>query len=331
MVFDLQIDSDSDLPAYRQLMEAAVEAIRSERLAPGTKLPGERALATQDGLARGTVRRAVGMLAKSNILVIIPGRGRCVSFRQASANAGRKEKAVGMIDRLLGRLERLNFTHREIATLIDLKIMERQMMMETFAMAVVDCNPEALGVLAGQLAHLSRLNVTRILLDDLYAAPDAKTMLEPFALIVTTANHFSEVLGMAGPLAERILPAVVSPASESIVDLAKIRPNQRLGLVCRSKNFAKIVQNRLKEFQISAAKMVKHVAEQLDIETLQTLLAKLDVLIVAPDYPLISDRHVAGVVQDFVARGGRILTYNFQIERGSLLQIEERIKSLLHQ
>ena len=331
MVFDLQIDPNSDLPAYRQLMEAAVEAIRSERLAPGTKLPGERELATQYGLARGTVRRAFGVLAKSNVIEIIPGRGSFVSFRQASANAGRKEKAVGMIDRLLGRLERLNFSHREIATLLDLKIMERQMMMETFTMAVVDCNPEALDVIAGQLAHLSRLRVTRILLDDLYAAPNTKAMLDPFALIVTTANHFSEVLGMAGPLAERILPAVVSPASESIVDLAKIRPAQRLGLVCRSRNFAKIVQARLKEFHIPVSKLTKRIAEQIEIEALQTLLAKLDVLIVPPNYPLVSDRHIAGVVQDFISRGGRILTYNFQIERGSLLQIEERIKSLLHQ
>jgi GntR family transcriptional regulator len=57
--------------------------ITTGRLAPGAKLPGEIELATQYGVARLTVRRAIAELVAEQRLVVLRGRGTYV--RQAAS------------------------------------------------------------------------------------------------------------------------------------------------------------------------------------------------------------------------------------------------------
>ncbi|MFI1379750.1 PLP-dependent aminotransferase family protein [Embleya sp. NPDC020886] len=61
--------------AGRSLEDALREAVRSGRLAAGTRLPGSRALASDLGLARGTIVRAYTQLAAEGWLTGSPGSG----------------------------------------------------------------------------------------------------------------------------------------------------------------------------------------------------------------------------------------------------------------
>ncbi len=56
--------------------------IDSGRLAPGAKLPNELELASQYGVARLTVRRAIADLVDSGYLLILRGRGTYVRERE---------------------------------------------------------------------------------------------------------------------------------------------------------------------------------------------------------------------------------------------------------
>jgi GntR family transcriptional regulator len=74
------INSDSAQPPYRQLA-----AILRARITAGeitARLPGERALADEFGIALGTVRKAIAVLRDEGIVETTPGWGTYVRGRE---------------------------------------------------------------------------------------------------------------------------------------------------------------------------------------------------------------------------------------------------------
>jgi GntR family transcriptional regulator len=70
-------DPSSGEPAYLYARVADhIEArIRSGELAPGARLPGERDLAAEYGVALGTARRAISELRDRGLAVTLPAKG----------------------------------------------------------------------------------------------------------------------------------------------------------------------------------------------------------------------------------------------------------------
>ena len=323
----LAIDKNSDTPAYRQLIEGITSLIRDGLLSPGDRLPSERELADRYGLARGTVKKAYEKLADSGVLDVTQGRGTFVSYRQDVISEGRKEQALACIRTLLAELEKLKFSPREISSLIDLELMEREERRQAFCIAVVDCNPEALYIFERQLARFSRVTVVKVLLDSLTAEAEPAARLEPFQMIVTTSTHYSELLGMLPALRERIVQMVVSPSQESIIQLAKIGVAHEVGILCESPGFLKLVRTRLRDFQV-APRRLHHLLLAREGGA-AAFLSDKDVLIVPAHYPVSWTRDDMTALQAFRERGGRFIEFDYQIERGSLLHLEERIKEAM--
>jgi DNA-binding transcriptional regulator YhcF (GntR family) len=326
MTPELRIDRASDVPVYRQIVEQIAAAIRAGALKPGDRLPTERDLAAQLDIARGTITKAYDGLARSGIIDVTRGRGAFVSAQQDVVPAGRKEKAVEIIQGAVKELIDLRFTHREIDSMVDLVLLEREEQLESLCIAVVDCSPEALNILHRQLAILSRLNLKTFLLDDLAAVADPQARLAEFDLIVTTATHYSEVLGLAPGLKDRMLRIVVSPSQETIISLAGLRPAQTVGVLCESRNFLGIIRQKLEDLGITNS--ILDLAWPWEIEPLEQFLAERDVLIVPPVFPALLNRETAPLLTEFTQGGGRIIPFDYQIERGSLVYVEERIKEI---
>ena len=173
------------------------------------------------------------------------GRGSFVSAQQDVIPAGRKDRAVELINALVNQLVDLRFSYREIKSMVDLVVLEREEQLENLSIAVVDCSPEALNILYRQLGILSRINGRTILLDDLAAGAEPEKRLAGFDLILTTATHYSEVLGMAPGLKDRLLRVVVSPSQETIIHLAGLKPSQTIGILCESRQFLAIIKLKL--------------------------------------------------------------------------------------
>ncbi|WP_043623644.1 winged helix-turn-helix domain-containing protein [Nonomuraea candida] len=70
-------DPDAAGPGYVYVQVADHIAARVEagELTPGTRLPGERDLAQEYGVAIGTVRRAVQELRDRGLVVTLPAKG----------------------------------------------------------------------------------------------------------------------------------------------------------------------------------------------------------------------------------------------------------------
>ncbi|SIM57686.1 PLP-dependent aminotransferase family protein [Micromonospora cremea] len=86
----LEFDRGAGFPG-RSLESALRESIRTGRLRAGSRLPGSRSLATDLGLARGTVVRAYAQLVAEGWLVSAPGSGTRVAAVPHDPPGSRRE------------------------------------------------------------------------------------------------------------------------------------------------------------------------------------------------------------------------------------------------
>jgi DNA-binding transcriptional regulator YhcF (GntR family) len=327
MALDISIDRKTDIPVYRQIIEKVTSLVSTGILKPGDRLPPERDLALQLGIARGTITKAYEELVRSGILEVAQGRGSFISSRQDVLPHGRKERAVELINTLVNELDALRFSSREIKSIVDLVLLEREERIERFHVAAVDCSPEALKIFCRQLGFLSRIHINTILIDELQRGPEAEKRLAEFDLILTTTTHHSEVLGLAQGLKDRIVQMVFSPSAETIISLAGLKPSQSLGILAESGQFLGIIRGKLEDLCLT--NRTDHRSFPCEAETLDRFVADKDVLIVPPGFQTALDRETAAVIAAFTEESGKIIPFDYQIERGSLVYLEERIKLLL--
>jgi GntR family transcriptional regulator len=78
----LRLDRDSATPAYAQIAEGLRSLIESSTLAEGVTLPSERELCQHFGVSRMTLRQALDVLERSELIRSERGRGTFVRARQ---------------------------------------------------------------------------------------------------------------------------------------------------------------------------------------------------------------------------------------------------------
>lgn len=323
----LNIDKNNSTPVYRQIIERITFMVKSGELQAGEKLPPERELAQQLGTARGTVKKAYENLASNNIVQVHHGRGTFVSSEQDVIPLNRKDQAIKLINKTLGKLEKLNFSAHEISTIFQLMLMERRRRLESFAIAALDCNPEALSIFEIQLKHIATVGIHKYLLDDLYSSTDIRGKLMQYDVILTTTTHYTELIGLIPEAKDRIIKAVVSPSQQTIIDLATIPANAQIGIICKSENFLNIISSKLKDFQVKQKNIVSIFED--NPEDLSKFVAGCQVIITPPKCSLENKREYVAAFREFGENGGRIIRFEYQLERSTLIRIEEKISELM--
>lgn len=76
------IDPDAPKLVYVQVADHITARIEAGELTPGARLPAERDLAVEYGVAYDTVRRAMAVLRERGMVITIVGRGTFVAERQ---------------------------------------------------------------------------------------------------------------------------------------------------------------------------------------------------------------------------------------------------------
>ena len=101
-------------PPFEQLRVQIIEAVRSGRLAAGTRLPPVRTLAGELGLANNTVARTYRALELDEV---IETRGRNGSFVAATGDATHRQAQLAAID-FADRISRLGVDPAEALALV---------------------------------------------------------------------------------------------------------------------------------------------------------------------------------------------------------------------
>jgi GntR family transcriptional regulator len=71
----VSVDHDAETPLWLQLANLLRAKIRSGELQPGRIMPSETTLMQEHDLARGTVRKAIDVLADEGLVNRVQGRG----------------------------------------------------------------------------------------------------------------------------------------------------------------------------------------------------------------------------------------------------------------
>ncbi|MGL4854364.1 MAG: hypothetical protein ACRC37_03825, partial [Lentisphaeria bacterium] len=103
--------------------------------------------------------------------------------------------------------------------------------------------------------------------------------------------------------------------------------SSKIGIICRSKRFQKIVLGRLESFQIKI-KNIASIYENQE-ERIEEFLNNVTAVIMPPNYEEHLSDNVKSHLNKFIANGGKIVNLNYQIDRGSLIHLEEQLSRII--
>lgn len=320
------LDYASATPVYRQIAEQLMRAIKAGTLRPGDKLPTERELAQTLQVARGTVKRAYKELSDNNIIEVIHGSGSYVYSDREPADIERRRQAAELIEKDYDTLASFGMTHAEISTLLHITLAKKAPP-EAFArIAIIDCNPESLAIFKRQLNYIPGIVISVFLVDTIIMDDSPKELLNDFDLILTTATHYPLVSRALGN-SEKLLAADVSPSRQTILSICALEPSRTLGIICRSNKFANLVTEQIGIFA-SQRKNVP-VCFEGDLKTVRRFMKKYGAVIAAPDCAFMNPNASGPLLDEYAAAGGVVIPFDYLMDRGSLIHIEEHIDGIL--
>lgn len=309
-----------DAPLYRQLADAIYADIVAGSPEPGERLPTVRELAERMGLARGTIKRAYEELERMGAVEMTQGRGTFVCYRPA-APLGRKETAMEAIDEMFRKLGALSFTPAEISIYLDLKMRQYAGRDRTMRLALIDRDPETLGLLAQQLQSLRGVEIRPMLLSEL--AELTADWEDGVELVVTPARDAQEVMRLLND-SEKLERVALTPLPETILALTRLAPGKKIGVLCRTARFAKAVAAVCRTY----ARADVAGTFLFGMGDLGAFLAGCDVLLLPPDHARLCSAEEARLIAA-AERKRPAIRFACAIDEGSMLHLTQRVQALL--
>lgn len=314
-----KINTELDIPIYQQLVDAICVAIKNGSLTSGKQLPTVQEMVDEVGIARGTVKRAYDELERIGLVEKVQGRGTFVKYQPANSGS-RKEQAMAAIDEMLDRLEGMGLSPSEINIFLDLKLRERSQEEAHVKVAVVECNPENLSQMSEQLRYIDEVDLYSYTLDNIKQYP--YKLNEDFDLIVTTSLH-SAYLESVVPDKKRIARVALRPSARCLSHIIKLRSDKKIGIVGYSVRFAELLYNTCKMYAEDVSLSKPLVAD--DGADLEKYLKGKDIILVPKNYEKYFDAHTVKAITKFK---GNIIDCNYEMDEGSLLYLETKIKKI---
>lgn len=98
------VDTASPVPVYEQLIECVTNGIASGALETGDRIPPVRSLATELGLAAGTVAKAYRTMEASGVIETRGRKGTFIAQSSDDRHAAACRAATDYLDRAAGEL-----------------------------------------------------------------------------------------------------------------------------------------------------------------------------------------------------------------------------------
>lgn len=315
---ELTIDPRSQTPIYLQIVEQLRQSITGGALPPKAKLPTVRQLADANNISRGTVKHAYDTLAKEGLIQTAQGSGCYVCFPTTPTQRARAEGMAALDSWIDDMLER-SFSLTDIRFMMEEVYRERMHPDSNVRITAVECTPEALAVMHRQLLQIPHAEVSDYLLD---AVLEAAHPFNPDAdIIVTTPTHYEELLLKTNPR-HRVIQLVLAVATGTALEIASIPPDTRVGIICVSRRFGDIMSRACMEY----AHLVHppEIVYMGDYEQGYRMAKECGQLILAPNYHLFESARGISLLREYRQKR-RPITYQYHIEKGSLLFLEEQI------
>jgi len=208
----IRVDTNDEVPVYRQLVESVRYEIATGAYAPGESMPATRALARDLEISFHTVRKAYGLLVDEGILRAEPGKGFIVVGSTSLGKSERMEVGARIVSSALQRMTSLGLNDSEIAYLME----EQRSLLDLEQrghVVVIGAAYRELAEVASDVASLTSSNAVRIMdLDAIDARVEADVIMVPISSlgVMKSRNTPAEVTGFQHTYSEDALLAVSS-------------------------------------------------------------------------------------------------------------------------
>ena len=311
------INSDSEIPIYRQLVDQINAEIRSGVLPTGTQLPTVREMAEQMHLSCGTVKRVYDRLQEMGDIEMTRRRGTFVKYVREDRDS-RKVMAMTAIDRMIRQLTELNFSPAEIQIFLNLKMREWGLKWSGVRVAMVTDYVELSAALERQLTQLGNVRVSVCQLKQLREYP--YSVDEQSDVILASAQDGQRLQSIL-PDGSKLIKLAFCVPPESAYALARASDGA-LGVVCAEPGLAALVSNQLPE-DVRRLRVLR--ADDADGRA--AFFEGLDAVVVAPDWETYCDPELSRQIEGYRAANA-LVTFDYRIDEGSMLYLEERINRI---
>lgn len=268
------------IPLYIQVKDKIIADIRDRVYRPGEQLPTERILSEDLGVSRNTVSQAYQSLETEGIVASRQGRGTFVTdYDDRQRMTNRRDLLSRVVDVALEEGLQLGFSLDEVLELTTLRVRQKTAILHKARIVFLECNREQVEYLSRKL-EFGGVHIDPVVLDDLRDRNSpAWSAIRSADLVVTTFFHYDEVQGLLEHSRE-VLAIALDPELETIVQIARIPLDQKVGLVCRSENFAGKVMSALAQAGLDSLRIQPFI--EPDARSLASFVKTLDAVVVSP-------------------------------------------------
>ena len=150
------------------------------------------------------------------------------------------------------------------------------------------------------------------------------TMDEETDLVVTTAVH-ADYLESVLSDRKKIARIAYRLTLETIGSIAKLKPGDNLGILCGSLRFCDLIYQASRKYVRNVTFHKPQVFS--DVQDLEGFLADKDAVLVPKAYEKYCSTEAAEKLHSFEKRG-RLIPCDFEMDEGSFLYLEEKLRSL---
>ena len=245
MMLNFKIQSDSDIPASRQLFEQIQFAIASGQYAPGHRLPSTRQLAMITGLHRNTISKVYQQLEETGLVESIAGSGIYVKSQGRENELESDSPLVAqtnLIKENIDELLELGASLPKIKELFLAEIDWRMRCSERVFVTVPERDSSAGKLMQKELQESLSIPVELILLEELPSTLEENN----FGTVVTSRYFIREVLEVVPPNSFRVIPVDIYNYAKELELIQKLPSQACLALVSLSQGTLTIAESIVK-------------------------------------------------------------------------------------
>ena len=241
-MLNFQIQSDSDVPASKQLFAQIQFAIASGQYPPAHRLPSTRQLAMITGLHRNTISKVYQQLEESGLVESVAGSGIYVKIHERENMAKSDSPVVGLINSVKESIDRVLESGCSLEQIKELFLEEidwRISCSERVIVTVPQRDISAGKIMQQELQNSFSVNIELIELEKL------SQVLEKinFGTLVTNRYFIQEVLAIVPPNSFRVIPLDMYDFNKEL-EIIKGLPSQAcLGIVSLSEGTLNIASS----------------------------------------------------------------------------------------
>ncbi|MBR6786662.1 MAG: GntR family transcriptional regulator [Clostridia bacterium] len=295
-----QINPDSEMPIYRQLVEQINAEIRSGALPCGTQLPTVREMAERLHLSCGTVKHVYDCLQEMGDIEMTRRRGTFVKYVRRGEDS-RKHQAMVAIDHMMKKLLELNFSPAEIQIFLNLKMREWGLKWSGIRMTVVTEYTEMAAVMEKQLQQIGNVHVNVCALGQVKEYP---YIIDEQSDVILTSVQDGQNLSYLLPDSSKVIRVAFQLAAADAAAISACTA-EKIGIWSESEALTGLIR----PFVRQGAQLVRvHGA----------LAEELGALIVPCGLS----------TEELPPFNGQLIRISYQLDAGSMLYLEERINKI---